>query len=126
VNRSISSRPIAADNITIRPATGGRSIQCPAFQASLGAIGNLVLAYADHTAVHREQEPEALGTGVDVPGDEVHTDIGAWKWIVVITHHALQSAIAFDLGVGIDLQVPRSQAAVAWLTFMRTARRIRT
>lgn len=45
----------------------------------------------------------------------VNEDVGAWKWIVVGTHSALQSAIAFHLGFGNDLLVARQEDAAAWL-----------
>lgn len=47
--------------------------------------------------------------------DLVQADISAWKWIVIGTHSALQSAIAFHLGFGNDLLVARQEDAAAWL-----------
>ncbi|MGE0465308.1 MAG: hypothetical protein AB7P44_02540 [Steroidobacteraceae bacterium] len=48
--------------------------------------------------------------------DQAKTDVGAWKWIVIGIHSALQSAIDFHLGFGNDLLVARQEDARAWLT----------
>ena len=43
-------------------------------------------------------------------------DIAAWKWVVIATHSALQSAIACHLGaIGNSLLVAKQEDAEAWL-----------
>jgi hypothetical protein len=48
--------------------------------------------------------------------DQVRVDLAAWKWVVNITHSALQSAMAFHLSFGNDLPVAKPEDAQAWLT----------
>jgi hypothetical protein len=48
--------------------------------------------------------------------DLVENDIAAWKWIVIATHSALQSAIACHLrGTGNNLLVAKNEDAEVWL-----------
>jgi hypothetical protein len=47
--------------------------------------------------------------------DQVRADPAAWKWVVNITHNALQSAMAFHLSFGDDLLVAKPEDAQAWL-----------
>ena len=52
---------------------------------------------------------------VSVAADLVNADLAAWKWIIMGTHSALQSTMAFHLGFGNDLLVARQADAEAWL-----------
>ncbi len=48
--------------------------------------------------------------------DQAAKDIAAWKWVVIATHSALQSAIACHLrGTGNNLLVAKQEDAEAWL-----------
>ncbi len=47
---------------------------------------------------------------------QVEKDIAAWKWVVIATHSALQSAIACHLGsLGNSFLVAKQEDAEAWL-----------
>lgn len=48
--------------------------------------------------------------------DSVRADISAWKWVVIGSHSALQSAFVFHLGFGNDLLLARQEDAAAWVT----------
>lgn len=52
---------------------------------------------------------------VDASARQVASDPATWKWVVIGTHSAIQSAMAFHLGFGNDLLVAKREDAVAWL-----------
>ncbi len=47
--------------------------------------------------------------------DQVPTDPAVWKWVVNLTHSAVQSAMALHLSFGNDLLVAKPEDAQAWL-----------
>jgi len=67
--------------------------------------------------LHTDEREDVLASlrMVSSSCDAVQADIGAWKWVVVGIHSALQSAMAFHLGFGNDLLVSRHEDAAAWL-----------
>jgi len=52
---------------------------------------------------------------VDISCDAAAEDLGAWKWIVIGTHSALQGVMSLHLGFGNNLLVASSEDAAAWL-----------
>ena len=53
---------------------------------------------------------------LEVALDQATKDIAAWKWVVIATHSALQSAIACHLGaIGNRFLVAKQEDAEAWL-----------
>ena len=53
---------------------------------------------------------------LDVALDQIEKDLSAWKWIVIATHSALQSAMACHLGaIGNSFLVAKQEDAEAWL-----------
>jgi hypothetical protein len=54
---------------------------------------------------------------LEVALNQATKDITAWKWVVIATHSALQSAIACHLGsIGNSFLVAKQEDAEAWLT----------
>src|SRR5690349_19195011 len=62
----------------------------------------------------REDLLSSLGM-LSLACEQAVTDIAAWKWIVTMTHSALQGAMAFHLGFGNDLLVAKPKHATKWL-----------
>ena len=53
---------------------------------------------------------------LDVALDQIEKDLSAWKWVVIATHSALQSAMACHLGaIGNSFLVAKQEDAEAWL-----------
>jgi len=52
---------------------------------------------------------------LDVSLNQVEKDVAAWKWVVIATHSALQSAIGFHLRTGNNFLVAKQEDAKAWL-----------
>jgi hypothetical protein len=53
---------------------------------------------------------------LDVALDQIEKNLSAWKWVVITTHSALQSAMACHLGaIGNSFLVAKQEDAEAWL-----------
>jgi hypothetical protein len=53
---------------------------------------------------------------LDVALGQIEKDLSAWKWVVIATHSALQSAMACHLGaIGNSFLVAKQEDAEAWL-----------
>jgi hypothetical protein len=68
--------------------------------------------------LHTDEKADLIASlaMLDVALDQIAKDIAAWKWVVIATHSALQSAIACHLGaIGNSFLVAKQEDAEAWL-----------
>lgn len=78
---------------------------------------NIVCEFMEEVWLYTDEREDLLASlrMVSRSCDIVRTEISAWKWIVIGTHSALQSAMAFHLGFGNDLLVAKQVDATDWL-----------
>jgi hypothetical protein len=68
--------------------------------------------------LHTDERSDVIASMamLDIALNQVASDLTMWKWIVITTHSALQSAIACHLGaIGNSFLVARQEDAEAWL-----------
>jgi hypothetical protein len=68
--------------------------------------------------LHTDEKADLIASlaMLDVALGQIANDLATWKWVVIATHSALQSAIACHLGaIGNSLLVAKQEDAEAWL-----------